>query len=208
MAQELKVFTINMKSLDQDISDPVVVGGGEAYGRTLRVVFTQEAAAQFSEYTKVYLKWYNQDAKISGYNVFEHVSDKPPVWEIKYPRTMLFEGDVLACIELVDDISIAASTNFHIHVLADPNDGSNFLRSEDYSVFQEAVLDMNSAVDKAYEQLEEQQLEFEEMKEIVRKSDKRSKCAYKLADKTYKLLPRWRDFGYIETETDNWDCNC
>jgi hypothetical protein len=38
---------------------------------------------------------------------------------------MLHEGDVLANIELVDDISVAASTSFTIRILKDPWDGTN-----------------------------------------------------------------------------------
>jgi len=38
---------------------------------------------------------------------------------------MLHEGDVLATIELVDDISVAASTTFTIRVLEDPWAGTD-----------------------------------------------------------------------------------
>ena len=57
---------------------------------------------------------------------------------------MLYCGDVLACIELVDDVSIAASNNFMIHVLEDPNDGSTFVVSDDFSEFKTAVIALNS----------------------------------------------------------------
>ena len=49
MPTELKAFTVNMKSMDQDIDDPIIAGAGDANGRTFRVIFTQEAAAQFTE---------------------------------------------------------------------------------------------------------------------------------------------------------------
>ena len=49
---------------------------------------------------------------------------------------MLYEGNVLACIQLVDEISIATSVNFMIHILADPNDGSDFEATDDFSEFQ------------------------------------------------------------------------
>ena len=48
---ELKATVINLKSLSQNIPDPIVVGAGDANGRTLRVIFTQEAAAQMTEDT-------------------------------------------------------------------------------------------------------------------------------------------------------------
>ena len=34
MSQELKAVTVNLKSLDQDIQDPIVAGGADANGRT------------------------------------------------------------------------------------------------------------------------------------------------------------------------------
>lgn len=169
--QELKTFTVNMKSLGQDIDDPIVQGGGDANGRTFRIIFTQEAADMFTSDTKVYLKWRHQQLNVRGYNVFAHVQGDgsccfvPPIWEIHWPKAMLHEGDVLCRIEVVDDISIAPSTNFVVHVLADPDDGSNFVVSDDYSIFQQAVIDMNSAADKALSQLEDQEKEFDAMRQ-------------------------------------------
>lgn len=148
MSSELKVLTVNLKSLDQDIPDPIVVGGADSNGRKFRVMFDQEAAAQMTQYTKVYLSWFHQQRKVKGYNVFKKVNDEPEIWEIYWPKTMLHEGDVMCCVELVDDISIAASTNFIVHVLSDPNDGSSFVVSDDFTVFQDAVIRMNSTADK------------------------------------------------------------
>ena len=75
---ELKVFTVNMKSLDQNINDPVITGAGDANGRTFRIIFTQEAAAQLAEGTKVYLSWYHKEKDIKGYNIFTKTNDNPP----------------------------------------------------------------------------------------------------------------------------------
>lgn len=76
MAQELRATVVNMKHLSQNIADPIVNGGGDANGRTLRVIFTQEAAAQFTPQTKVYLSWMHQELKIKGYNVFTEIIDE------------------------------------------------------------------------------------------------------------------------------------
>lgn len=76
MANELKATIINMKSLSQNIVDPVVVGAGDANGRTLRVIFTQEAAAQMTPETKVYLSWHHQEVDVKGYNVFTKIEDE------------------------------------------------------------------------------------------------------------------------------------
>lgn len=161
---QLKTNVINLKSLDQAIKNPVIVGGGDANGRTLRIILTQEAEAMITSNHNVYLKWYHQDKKIRGYDLFKLVSYKPMTWEIKFPKNMLHEGVVLASIELVDDISIASSTNFHIEVLADPWGEQNFDETEDFSIFQDAVVKINSTQRKAQKQLEEQQRSFETMK--------------------------------------------
>lgn len=152
MTNELKATIINMKSLSQDIEDPIIVGAGDAAGRSLRIIFTQEAAAQFTPNTKVYLSWKHQEKNIVGYNVFTEILDEededfPPTWEIFYPRSMLYAGNVVACIEIVDDISIAATTNFTIHVLEDPNDGSVFTATNDFTEFQNAVTQLSALKD-------------------------------------------------------------
>ena len=74
MPAELKDFVVNLKSLSQDIEDPIIQGGGDANGRTLRIIFTQEAADMFTPYTKVYLYWNHQQLKTYGVNVFLYQS--------------------------------------------------------------------------------------------------------------------------------------
>jgi hypothetical protein len=168
LSVELTTVTINMKSFDQEISDPITAGGGDANGRTLRVVFAQEAEAQLTSKSKVYLSWKHQQEEIKGYNVFDCVSTSDPViWEIKWPRKMLKEGDVTCCIELVDDISIVQSQNFNVHVIADPNDGSEYISSNDFSLFQQATIDMNSLLDTATEKFAEQDKKVELVKEAL-----------------------------------------
>lgn len=188
MPIELKAFTVNMKSMDQDIDDPIIAGAGDANGRTFRVIFTQEAAAQFTEYSKVYLSWKHKQAKIEGLNVFTHVKDDPMIWEIHWPQSMLHEGDVLCCIKLVDDISIVQSTNFIVHVLSDPISGENFITSDDYSIFQTAIINMNYISQKMVNQMQDQEKEFAEwredfsgMKEQITEATDRANQAYELA---------------------------
>lgn len=175
MSQELRTFTVNLKSMDQDIPDPIVAGAGDANGRTFRVIFDQEAAAQLTPETKIYLSWFHKQKKIKGYNVFTQTNDDPVIWEIKWPQTMLHEGDVLCCIEMVDSVSIVQSTTFLVHVLIDPNDGSGFVVSDDFSEFQNAVIQLNCIADQMKDQMLQQKLEFEDMTlqfdEIKEKAD-------------------------------------
>lgn len=167
MVADLKATVVNMKTLTQHIDDPVVVNAADADGRRLRIVFTQEAAAQLAPHTKVYLSWHHQQNNIKGYNVFTELprenKKQPPAWEICFPQSMLYCGDVLACIELVDDISIAASTNFMIHVLEDPNDGVPYIFSDDYSEFKLAVISLNSLADEIQDKMADYTAEWENM---------------------------------------------
>lgn len=142
--QELKRFTINLKSLDQDIKEPIVVGAGDADGLTLSVILTQEAAARLTPQTYLYLSWKHQQTTIEGLHVFTKVNDDPATWEIHYPQSMLQEGDVFACIKFIDEISISTTTNFIIHVLNDPNRAENFEDNDDYNIFKQAALELNN----------------------------------------------------------------
>ena len=148
MPQELRTHVINLKSLDQDIPDPIIAGGGDVNGRTLRVILTQEAWAQMTSSTKIYLKWRHKQLDIRGYNVLRQVSEEPCVWEINWPSAMLRKGDVLACLELVDKVSISPTVNFIVHVLEDPIGNSGFRNENDWSAFQKAVLKLQDLEEK------------------------------------------------------------
>lgn len=76
---------------------------------------------------------------------------------------MLYEGNVLACIQIVDSISIATSTNFTIHVLADPNAGQTYTQTDDYSDFQKMIIQISSLSKRMENQLIDQKIEFEDM---------------------------------------------
>lgn len=197
MSQELRAFTVNLKSMDQDIPDPIVAGAGDANGRTFRVIFDQEAEAQLTPETKIYLSWFHKQKKIKGYNVFTQVNDDPGIWEIKWPQTMLYEGDVLCCIEMVDSVSIVQSTTFLVHVLTDPNDGSGFVVSDDFSEFQNAVIQLNCIADQMKDQMVQQKLEFEDMTlqfgEIKEKAD----AAYLRSNEAIQRV------GDLETKLDD-----
>ena len=76
---------------------------------------------------------------------------------------MLHEGNVLACIQLVDEVSVATSVNFTIHILADPNDGSSFEATDDFSEFQKMIVSIGCLERELKDQMETQKIEFEDM---------------------------------------------
>lgn len=204
MSQELKTYTINMKSLDQDIASPVIAGAGDVNGATLRVVFTQKAGHQLTDNTKVYLNWMHQEQRVKGYNVFTKVCDCPQIWEIHWPKAMLHEGTALCRIEVVDDISIAPSNNFTVHILQNPNDGSSFVVSDDYSVFEQAVLDMNNLADEMRDEFEYQKHQFDSMygtlEEISDKADEALDKANEALDRISAITSNENAYGLYITE--------
>ena len=168
MATELKASVINMKSLSQDIKDPIIIGSSESNGRTLRIIFTQEAAAQFTPNTLVYLSWRHIQKNVKGYNVFTDVTTDgfPPTWEIHYPKQMLHEGDVLANIELVDEISVSSSVTFNIHVLAEAWDGREWIEEDSFDEFKKAMSKAQNA-ENEYNELVEKMHEYLDMFDII-----------------------------------------
>lgn len=156
MSQELKSFVINLKSLDQEIESPVLVGAGDANGYSLKVMVSQQAACRLTPSTRLYLDWKHQNLGTKGYNVFSQTCADPAVFELNWPNAMLREGIVLCRLEMVDDVSISPSTNFSVHVLQNPNDGSDFIISNDYSDFQQAVIDLTTAKDEILDELDYQ----------------------------------------------------
>lgn len=160
--QELRRNVINLKSLDQFIPDTIVVGAGDANGRTLSVILTQEAAARFTPSTRLYLSWKHNDTLVEGLDVFKKVQNEPAIWEIKFPQEMLDEGSVLACLKVIDEISIDCSTNFLINILSDPNSSKVLEDSPNYTLFKQAALNLNNLQEQGEEQLKTQQQKFEE----------------------------------------------
>lgn len=188
MATELKTFTIEMKSLDQAIDSPVIAGAGDVNGCKLRVMFTQRAACEVPRDAKVYLNWMHRELKVRGYNVFEKVSDKPQAWEIHWPKAMLHEGSVLCRIEVVDDVSIAPSNNFTVHVLQNPNDGSSFVASDDFSEFQQAIIDMTHVSKEMRQELQFEKDRFDSLAESMEQVKSDAEDAVARVDDALKNL--------------------
>lgn len=198
---QLKKFTINMKSLDQTIGSPVIAGAGDMNGRSLVVLFSQEAQDQLAPETKVYLKWRHIQNDVRGYNVFTQL-DKgdcfhPAKWEIKWPQAMLKEGDVLAHIELVDSVSIACSQNFTVHVLSDPDDGSHFVAGDDYTEFKAACIELATLGDSIEAKFDEYQAEFEHWRADFADIRKTANAAYQ---KAYETAQDVKEVGYRLTD--------
>lgn len=74
---------------------------------------------------------------------------------------MLREGDVTCTVELVDSVSIVSTNNFIVHVLKSPHDGEHFIPSDDYTIFQEAVIALNNTMRDAKHMMRRMREEFQ-----------------------------------------------
>lgn len=165
---QIKDVFLRIKSLQQKIH-PISIGAG-ASRPYIWVKFDGEAAKQFSSFTLVYLSWEHDDRKNTrGYNVFTQESKDPNIWKIHLPQSMLHEGRVIARIELVDRVSIAASHSFEINILHNPNEDETFTSSEDFGVFQEAIIDVTAKIEDATKLLEQTQTAVGDLNELCDK---------------------------------------
>lgn len=173
----LRPNVIVLKSLDQDISDPIIAGAGEAGGNKLIVVFTQEAAARFTPETKVYLNWRHQDLdNVCGFDMFQEQETEEGIsvkcgtphciWSIGWPRNMKHEGTVEASIVLLDAVSKDETVHFNINVLSDLNGSEGQMDEEEFSIFEQALLDMNKSLVEVRELLDEAQGVFDNILDL------------------------------------------
>lgn len=217
-------FIINLKSLSQNIKD-CTVGAGEVNGRHIVVIFTQELAERFTEYTKPYLSWKHKNVKnLEGYNVFTKVEDpadedvcgNPPTWEIHLPQAMLEPGDVVARIEIVDEQSIDASTNFLIKILDAPSNHDEFLESDTYDSFQKAVLDMNNLILDYEKMVAYQDLQIDTLNQQVIDLESNymwhdvilDKLITAISDLMTGLAENEKDIISIQEQVDEMQANC
>lgn len=117
---------------------------------------------------------------------------------------MLHEGNALANIQLVDDVSIATSTNFTIHILYDPNNGSTYTDSDDYSDFKKMVISISCLEQQMKDQMELQKIEFEDMQLEFQKVRKIAADAYKTASDSLEKVEEFKNelIQYIDNSLE------
>lgn len=165
IASQVRHSVIKLKSLDQEIPDQLYVGEGDVSGRILTLVFTQEAAKQFTPEMEVYFSWkHNNLPNRRGYNILTKVNDSPQIWELYYPKSMLYEGTVTGRIELVDEYSIAPSRTFIINVSSNPQSD---LLEDDLDFFQDTILDITNKISQAENNIKDLQNLYEETQTLL-----------------------------------------
>lgn len=120
---------------------------GDANGRGIDLSLIDGKAPANTTGMAVYLAWGHEKGG-EGLTPFSAVDAAHGRWRVLYPTAMQRSGTVLARIMVYlngNRAAISGSKNFRIFVDVDPVDGSAALSDNDFSVFQQAVVDLNTA---------------------------------------------------------------
>lgn len=165
--KNLKSTIIHLKSLDQKFDSPIVAGAGNANGRSIIVTLEQETLSQIPQEGMLYLNWQHNKTKIKGYNSFMPLDKTRTIWEFKYPKSFLVEGDVLCCIDIVDSVSICSTSNFIVHVLSNPNDGFDYTKYKDFNDFQKSLTELARLNGELQLQLNQAKLDYNNLQKQI-----------------------------------------
>lgn len=203
---ELRTNVILLKHLDQEIDDSIIAGAGEAGGHNLTIIFAQEAAARLTPLTRIYLNWKHLDIpNLRGFDAFTPqdpielaCGEFYPVWSIKWPTAMKQEGTVEASIVLLDEVSKDESLHFTIEVLSDLHGSDDLMDEDNYSLFEQALLDMNKTIQETQELLESTKELFSTIEELQAELESKlqeiTEEQEKLQQEQTELRQEWEDF--------------
>lgn len=120
---------------------------GDANGRGIDLSLIDGKAPANTTGMAVYLAWGHEKGG-EGLTPFSAVDAAKGRWRVLYPTAMQRQGAVIARIMVYlngNRAAISGSKNFRIFVDVDPVDGNTALSDNDFSVFQQAVADLNTA---------------------------------------------------------------
>ena len=121
---------------------------GDANGRGIELYVLDGGAPADMSGMSVYLAW-GHEMGGEGLTEFSPVDAARGRWRVLFPTSMQRRGTALARILVyLDGSAITGSKNFRIRIEADPVDGSTALSDNDFTVFQQAVVDLNSALER------------------------------------------------------------
>ena len=120
---------------------------GDANGRGIDLSLVDGKTPANTTGMAVYLAWGHENGG-EGLTPFSAVDAAHGQWRVLYPTAMQRSGTVLARIMVYlngNRAAISGSKNFRIFVDVDPVDGNTAISDNDFSVFQQAVVDLNTA---------------------------------------------------------------
>ena len=126
---------------------------GDANGRGIDLHVTLHGETVSMAGMSVYLAWRHKRLKnCQGFTAFTAVNAAEGRFKVLYPTSMQHPGDVAARVMIYltsNGTHITGSKNFTISVDGDPIDDDAALADNDFSLFQQAVVDLHTATSKA-----------------------------------------------------------
>lgn len=132
---------------------------GDYNGVELVVQLADNGVVKDQSGTQLLFKWGHNQRKNSGQKYFEALDLSQGVFKVTYPTQMLFEGTVTATIHIIQDGDIIPTRNFTLRVEKDPTNDNLVVAENDFSVLQEALLQVNEwngKFEEKYNGLEEE----------------------------------------------------
>lgn len=132
---------------------------GDYNGVELVVQLADNGVVKDQSGTQLLFKWGHNQRKNSGQKYFEALDLSQGVFKVTYPTQMLFEGTVTATIHIIQDGNIIPTRNFTLRVEKDPTNDNLVVAENDFSVLQEALLQVNEwngKFEEKYNGLEEE----------------------------------------------------
>lgn len=126
---------------------------GDANGRGIELHVTLHGETVSMAGMSVYLAWRHRRVKnCQGFTAFTAINAADGRFKVTYPTSMQHAGDVTARVMIYlanNGTHITGSKNFNISVGGNPIDEDAALADNDFTVFQKAVVDLNTATTKA-----------------------------------------------------------
>ncbi|MEG0991518.1 MAG: BppU family phage baseplate upper protein [Gordonibacter sp.] len=135
---------VEIDNATKHVSD-LNANAGDHNGRGIALSITHNGQPVDTTGMSVYLAWGHE---YGGEGLTEAVAidSSKGKWRILYPTSMQRRGTVLARVMIyLNSSAITGSKNFRIFVDVDPVDGNTALSDNDFSVFLQAVVDLNTA---------------------------------------------------------------
>lgn len=135
---------ITLDYANQFIPDILIANANDANGRGIDLYVTKDGAAMSMTGMKVYLVWSHENGN-QDLTAFTAVNAASGHYKVYYPPAMMHGGTVLARIAIYigSKTPITGSRDFRIMVERDPIDADAAMADENFSLFQQAVINLN-----------------------------------------------------------------
>ena len=135
---------ITLDYANQFVPDIIIANANDASGRGIDLYVTKDGTALSMTDMKVYLVWRHENGN-QDLTQFTAVSAAAGHYKVYFPNAMMHGGIVLARIAIYigSKTPITGSRDFRIHVEPNPLNEDEAMADENFTLFQQAVVDLN-----------------------------------------------------------------